>query len=278
MESPREPLIRTEGAPGLSSPVKPSPNGRRFSLRSTQNQNGGVAPTLKSLPRWKAGMLQRQIGQMNLRRRVRAFSLSDVYNEDLDERADPFGSPFNICKGNNRHGAGDAARRNISVLGETNDDKLAPSTLPEEQPSIGPPEAASLKSLRLDERNVRIIEQRAQTTATEFLPPCSRSDGDGVAEIAESSSSRNSRRGPRKQASSSDLDPTGYNPECSSLFPVPNTDTQLSLFEVKIESPVTNAVRNPSTNNEIDDSRNNLLDFTQLQIGEHESNSAIGKS
>lgn len=34
---------------------------------------------LKAVPRWKAGMLQRQISQTNLRRRVRAFSLSDVY-------------------------------------------------------------------------------------------------------------------------------------------------------------------------------------------------------
>ncbi|XP_053974602.1 open rectifier potassium channel protein 1 isoform X1 [Hylaeus volcanicus] len=100
-DSYKEPLIRTEGAPGLSSPmVGPPPpstpvNSRRFSLRPTQNQ-GGIStpgsttttpvPPLKGLPRWKAGMLQRQIGQKNLRRRVRAFSLSDVHVDDGKEK------------------------------------------------------------------------------------------------------------------------------------------------------------------------------------------------
>ncbi|XP_076303483.1 open rectifier K[+] channel 1 isoform X2 [Lasioglossum baleicum] len=96
-ESPKEPLIRTEGGPGLSSPIMPSaPNqSRRFSLRPAQNQiadasteetAASVLPTLKSVPRWKAGMLQRQIGQKNLRRRVRAFSLSDVQVDDIKEK------------------------------------------------------------------------------------------------------------------------------------------------------------------------------------------------
>ncbi|XP_029034156.1 open rectifier potassium channel protein 1 [Osmia bicornis bicornis] len=97
-ESPKEPLITTEQAPGLSSPIKSSFNGRRFSLRPTPNQPGistgnataviGVN-TAKPLPRWKGGMLQRQIGQMNLRRRARAFSLSDVQPYNPKGTSDP---------------------------------------------------------------------------------------------------------------------------------------------------------------------------------------------
>ncbi|XP_066597403.1 open rectifier potassium channel protein 1-like [Prorops nasuta] len=83
LDSPKEPLVPMEGAPGVSSPVKIPQNTRRFSLRPAQI---GVppapatpkAPHIKAIPRWKAGMLQRQIGQMSIQRRVRAFSLSDV--------------------------------------------------------------------------------------------------------------------------------------------------------------------------------------------------------
>ncbi|XP_076641692.1 open rectifier K[+] channel 1 isoform X2 [Halictus rubicundus] len=110
-ESPKEPLIRTEGAPGLSSPIMPSaPNQtRRFSLRpaqgqiadaSTEETAASVLPTLKPVPRWKAGMLQRQIGQKNLRRRVRAFSLSDVQVDDLKEKLEGPG-PLARARGTN---------------------------------------------------------------------------------------------------------------------------------------------------------------------------------
>ncbi|XP_031839838.1 open rectifier K[+] channel 1 isoform X2 [Nomia melanderi] len=99
-ESPKEPLIRTEDGPGFSPPMVPPSalnNARRFSLRPIQNRIGGtsteetaasVATTLKAVPRWKSGMLQRQIGQKNLRRRVRAFSLSDVHVDDVREKVE----------------------------------------------------------------------------------------------------------------------------------------------------------------------------------------------
>lgn len=93
-ESPKEPLIRMEGPVGTSSPIKPPLNPRRFSLRPIRHQSGlplgssTVVSTSKGTPRWKAGMLQRQIGQMNLRRRARAFSLSD-FQTDPPENGDP---------------------------------------------------------------------------------------------------------------------------------------------------------------------------------------------
>jgi len=97
--SPKESLVNMEGLPGISSPIKQSSENRRFSLKSTQ-LSAQISPTStkstptplqtpKLLPRWKAGMLQRQISQMNLRRRVRAFSLSDVYS-DKREKSTPF--------------------------------------------------------------------------------------------------------------------------------------------------------------------------------------------
>jgi len=88
-----------EGLPGISSPIKQSSENQDFSIKSAQ-LSAQVSPTStkstptplqtpKPLPRWKAGMLQRQISQMNLRRRVRAFSLSDVYS-DKREKSTPF--------------------------------------------------------------------------------------------------------------------------------------------------------------------------------------------
>jgi hypothetical protein len=88
-----------EGLPGISSPIKQSSENRDFPIKSAQ-LSAQVSPTStkstptplqtpKPLPRWKAGMLQRQISQMNLRRRVRAFSLSDVYS-DKREKSTPF--------------------------------------------------------------------------------------------------------------------------------------------------------------------------------------------
>ncbi|XP_012224441.1 uncharacterized protein Ork1 isoform X2 [Linepithema humile] len=89
--SPKEPLVNMEGPPGISSPIKQSTGGRRFSIRPVQ-LSGQSSPastkstptplhTPKPLPKWKAGMLQRQISQMHLRRRARAFSLGDVHSD-----------------------------------------------------------------------------------------------------------------------------------------------------------------------------------------------------
>ncbi|XP_072748710.1 uncharacterized protein Ork1 isoform X2 [Anoplolepis gracilipes] len=87
--SPKEPFVNMEGPPGISSPIKQPSNDRRSSIRSAQLNTQLSVPSAppKPLPRWKAGMLQRQISQMNLRRRVRAFSLSDVYSDVREKGA-----------------------------------------------------------------------------------------------------------------------------------------------------------------------------------------------
>ncbi|XP_015125527.1 open rectifier potassium channel protein 1 [Diachasma alloeum] len=84
-ESPKEPLVQMEGAPGSSSPVASSGH-RRFSLRPAQLDTppGPATPQAsRAMPRWRAGMLQRQINQLHLQKRVRAFSLSDVNTEGM---------------------------------------------------------------------------------------------------------------------------------------------------------------------------------------------------
>ncbi|XP_012278236.1 open rectifier potassium channel protein 1 [Orussus abietinus] len=115
--SSKEPLVSMEGAPGISHPMTTSTsNLRRFSLRPAQisvpstqatsnvdarpgglggffnSKIGAVNPT-KPIPRWKAGMLQRQISQMNLQRRVRAFSLSDVNSDGSNLISSTMGGP-----------------------------------------------------------------------------------------------------------------------------------------------------------------------------------------
>ena len=97
VECPKEPLMHSEGAPGVSAPISTSIGAHRFSLRPAQLDNP-LAPSSASvslnlqpnqqtrvLPRWKAGMLQRQISKKNLQRRVRAFSLSDVHSDIIDK-------------------------------------------------------------------------------------------------------------------------------------------------------------------------------------------------
>lgn len=97
--SPKEPLVNMEGPPGISSPIRQPSEGRRFSIRPAQ-LSAQVSPTStkstptplqtpKALPRWKAGMLQRQISQMNLCRRARAFSLSDVHSDRREKSTTP---------------------------------------------------------------------------------------------------------------------------------------------------------------------------------------------
>lgn len=93
--------MNMEGPPGISSPIQQPSSNRRFSIRPAQLSTSPTSTkstptplhTPKSLPKWKAGMLQRQITQMNLRRRVRAFSLSDVYS-DKHEKITPPLSPL----------------------------------------------------------------------------------------------------------------------------------------------------------------------------------------
>lgn len=97
--SPREPLVSMEGPPGISSPIQQPSGNRRFSIRPAQlgtqpsptSTKSTPSPlhTPKPLPKWKGGMLQRQITQMNLRRRSRAFSLSDVYSDKREKTTPP---------------------------------------------------------------------------------------------------------------------------------------------------------------------------------------------
>lgn len=94
--SPKEPLVNMERPPGISSPIKPPSSIRRFSIRPAQ-LNAQASPTsttpplhtAKPPPRWKAGILQRQLGQINLQRRVRAFSLSDVNSSRREKSPAP---------------------------------------------------------------------------------------------------------------------------------------------------------------------------------------------
>lgn len=82
-----------ESALGVSTPVAhqhlTSSTGRRFSLRPAQigvpPEPASRQPVPRVVPRWKAGLLQRQIAGKAAHRRVRAFSLSDV-NEESDRR------------------------------------------------------------------------------------------------------------------------------------------------------------------------------------------------
>ncbi|XP_034946988.1 open rectifier potassium channel protein 1 isoform X2 [Chelonus insularis] len=83
-ECARDPLVPSEGVPGISSPV--ASTSHRTSLRNGYNDvppiTMGTSAT-KVMPRWRAGILQRQINQKNLQKRVRAFSLSDVNSERI---------------------------------------------------------------------------------------------------------------------------------------------------------------------------------------------------
>ncbi|XP_039302334.1 open rectifier potassium channel protein 1 isoform X2 [Solenopsis invicta] len=97
--SPKEPLVNMESPPGISSPIQQPSGKRRFSIRpaqlSAQTSPMGTRSTPsplhtpKPLPKWKAGMLQRQITQMNLRRRTRTCSLGDVHSDKREKTTPP---------------------------------------------------------------------------------------------------------------------------------------------------------------------------------------------
>ncbi|XP_050582411.1 open rectifier potassium channel protein 1 isoform X3 [Bombus affinis] len=274
-ESLKEPLISTERAPGLSTPIKSFLNDRRFSLRPTQNPNGcltdnnpaALVPTLKAVPRWKAGMLQRQISQMNLRRRARAFSLSDVHAEDLKERAEPFDLSSSNCKKHNYDAK--EYRKNISpnkpdredlksdgfAKSTENSDQFASSVCTSaERYSSFSQESALTNSIRLEEKNVRIFEPHTQSISS-------------IASI-ENINHLN------EHTSCPPLDI--YNEEKFTSSNTEKQELQESLVEVKIENPITNIVRNPFT---ADVSLNNSLDsLSELKVEKHGSHLPINKS
>ncbi|XP_024224444.1 uncharacterized protein LOC100747371 isoform X4 [Bombus impatiens] len=274
-ESLKEPLISTERAPGLSTPIKSFLNDRRFSLRPTQNPNGclidnnpaALVPALKAVPRWKAGMLQRQISQMNLRRRARAFSLSDVHAEDLKERAEP----FDLSSSNGKKHNYDAKeyRKNISpnkseredlkndgfAKSIKNSDQFASSVCTSaERYSSFSQESALTNPVRLEEKNVRIFEPHTQPTS-------SIASTENINHLNE-----------HTPCPPLDI----YNEEKFAPSSTEKQELQESLVEVKIENPITNIVRNPFT---ADVSLNNSLDsLSELKVEKHGSHLPINKS
>ncbi|XP_017878210.1 uncharacterized protein LOC108623877 [Ceratina calcarata] len=213
IESPKVPLIQTEGAPGLSSPVKSSVDARRLSLRSTQNVSPitgttvptGI-PTLKGAPRWKAGMLQRQISQMNLRRRVRAFSLSDVHADDSQDGTES----SSVYRINNR----DIFRRNVSSRDDERSGQLPSVNRPD---SISQP-TCSANSTRLPETNVSIGDIDSSNSRS----------GSGQVQLV---LSNDYRADAEKQMALNPL----MNPE----YVRASTDMELQqpLMEIKVENP-----------------------------------------
>ncbi|XP_068970541.1 open rectifier potassium channel protein 1 [Bombus flavifrons] len=274
-ESLKEPLISTERAPGLSTPIKSFLNDRRFSLRPTQNPNGcsidnnpaALVPTLKAVPRWKAGMLQRQISQMNLRRRARAFSLSDVHAEDLKERAEPFDLSSSNCKKHNydakeyhkdispNKSEREDLKNDRFAKSIENSDQFASSVCTSaERYSSFSQESALTNSVRLEEKNVRIFEPHNQSTS-------SIASTENINHLNE-------------HTSCPPLDI--YNEEKFASSSTEKQELQESLVEVKIENPITNIVRNPFT---ADVSLNNSLDsLSELKVEKHGSHLPINKS
>lgn len=105
-ECPKEPLVSAEVGPaqdGITFPVRSKPVPRRFSLRPAQigvppaPASPKTPPTVRpAVPRWKGGMLQRQISELNLQRRVRALSLGDVHavrNDRTTTQTSPLALP-----------------------------------------------------------------------------------------------------------------------------------------------------------------------------------------
>lgn len=238
-ESPKEPLITTEQAPGLSSPIKSSFNGRRFSLRPTPNQagisTGNAATTAKPLPRWKAGMLQRQIGQMNLRRRARAFSLSDVQPYNSKGTSEPFTLSSNIYKRYNR----DPIRKNVFMHQVSNDGKPVSRAVESTDQFIFP-------TRRSDERNSSFLRETSCTDNTydPYVQPTLNTISDNTIDPSnESTSLATATDTPVVQVT--DNKTVGHNTKkepssSSSIRYLPKTNTessQQSLVEVKVENP-----------------------------------------
>ncbi|XP_043527151.1 uncharacterized protein LOC122537753 isoform X1 [Frieseomelitta varia] len=296
-ESLKEPLILTERVPGHSTPIKSSLNDRRFSLRpTTQNPNGSpLVPSFKAIPRWKAGMLQRQIGQMNLRRRARAFSLSDVHAEDLEKRAEPFDLSSKICDKRNRN-TKDCCKivspneskdlrnnelvKNFSI---ENSDQFTSSVRGSNRrySTLSQETACTNNSVRLEEKTVQIVEPDISKSTADVIPTeninCSINDrafcprlGDRHDEEFVSSNTK------EQIILSNDFSTTiDFTPDCNLLVDV-DTKSQESLMEVKIENPVTNIVCNSSA---ADVSLNNSLDsLSESKIRKHGSRLPINKS
>ncbi|XP_016903883.2 uncharacterized protein LOC107992487 isoform X2 [Apis cerana] len=293
-ESPKEPLILTERTPGFSTPIKSTLSDRRFSLRPAQNSNvnlkGGntsIVSTQKVAPRWKAGILQRQIGQMNLRRRARAFSLSDVHVEDHRERTEPFHLSSNIIYKKNNH---DSIYKNPKtdefVPSIENSGQFASLVSNSERYSPLSQEIISnstTNSVRLEEKNVRIIDPQSHsivhTIPNENVDDHSNecTSNSRLSDRIESTLCKDSRISTKKQVSSNDsfINSTSqYN-----LFTNIGTESQEPLMEVKVENPSTNIISDPFKIITPDVSSHHSLDsLAEFKTEKHRSHLPTDKS
>ncbi|XP_078049181.1 open rectifier K[+] channel 1 isoform X2 [Augochlora pura] len=283
-ESPKEPLIRTEGGPGFSSPIIPSAQNqaRRFSLRPAQNQTSvpteettvTVLPMVKPLPRWKAGMLQRQIGQKNLRRRVRAFSLSDVHVDDIMEKLEDSG-PSPRARETNNFETVLTNFKNASP--RTNPITADPHAISTERTdlSVHTTDAAKKRyasftrvpytSSRSVDKTVRIVDSR--------LPLIDRSTIS-----SESSSYQQQQQSERAESKQDHVIPV-ESPVFASSQDITDEITSPPLMQVKIENPVGEATAFPqsssSVNAKVDTRSDDSIHLTELKIEKSNSRSHI---
>lgn len=292
-ESPKEPLILTERTPGFSTPIKSTLSDRRFSLRPAQNPNvnlkGGntsIVSTQKVAPRWKAGILQRQIGQMNLRRRARAFSLSDVHIEDHGERAEPFHLSSNIIYKKNNH---DTIYKNPKT-GEfassiENSGQFASLVSNSERYSPLSQEIISTNSVRLEEKNVRIIDPQSHsivhTIPIENVDDRSNqsTSNSRLTDRIESTLCKDSRISTKKQVSSNDSFTNNSTSQYNLFTNIDAKSPEEPLVEVKIENPSTNIVSDPFKTVTPDVSSHHSLDsLAEFKTEKHKSHLPIDKS
>ncbi|XP_003696976.2 uncharacterized protein LOC100865746 [Apis florea] len=292
-ESPKEPLILTERTPGFSTPIKSTSSDRRFSLRPTQNPNvnlkGGNTSnvsTQKVAPRWKAGILQRQIGQMNLRRRARAFSLSDVHIEDHGERTEPFHLSSNIIYKKNNH---DTICKNSKtdefVPSIENSGQLTSLVSNSERYSPLSQEIISTNSVRLEEKNVRIIDPLQSHSIVHTIPIENVDDRSNecisnsrLSDRIESTLCNDSRITTKERVSSNDSFTDNSISEYN-LFANVGAESQEPLMEVKIEDPSTNIISDPFKIVTSDISSHHSLDsLAEFKTEKHKSHLPIDKS
>lgn len=291
-ESPKEPLILTERTPGFSTPIKSSLNDRRFSLRPAQNSNvnlkGGntsIVSTQKVAPRWKAGILQRQIGQMNLRRRARAFSLSDVHNEDHGERTEPFHLSSNIIyKKNNQDTIYKNPKTGEFASSIENSGQFASLVSNSERYSPLSQEIISTNSVRLEEKNVRIIDPQSHSivhaipneNVDDHSNECT--SNSRLSDRIESTLCKDSRISTKKQVSSNDSF-TNNSTSQYNLFTNTGAESQEPLMEVKVENPSTNIISDPFKIVTPDVSSHHSLDsLAEFKTDKHKSHLPIDKS
>ncbi|XP_076237750.1 open rectifier K[+] channel 1 isoform X2 [Calliopsis andreniformis] len=312
-ESSKEPLIRTEGELGFSSPIKPpSINDRRSSLRSIQYHSGistsvaggggggagggggsertsvTAAPMFKAVPRWKAGMLQRQISQMNLRRRVRAFSLSDVHAENINPK-ETFDRPSATYEK-------DSNRRNISSFETSTRSREEPAKLIENSPRFTSPITHSSdrrtsfpreiisSNIRLKNESVPPIANNTLFVSNEMKirsPYHPSNNGNEEIRPESATSAFQNFRDNAKKQSFPDIDlsiTNNRNQRDTSLITV-DADSQESLMEVKIENPATRSLQvGPCWQTTIDISQHDPVSLMQSKVQKQQTDFRPKKS